>query len=90
MATYTTLNELFALIDPAFYGEQSDSDEDGKDGYPWLPSRLYKFLQTVCYGVDPIFDQEDMLPFFMINFFQMPLLLLDTAIAGRPWKKIDF
>jgi len=26
----------------------------------------------------------------MINFFQVPMLLVDTLIAGRPWKKIDF
>ena len=47
-------------------------------------------MKTVSTGCDPIFDPEDMLPFIMIHFFQMPFLLLDTFVAHRPWKKIDF
>ena len=48
------------------------------------------FIKTISNGCDPIFDPEDMLPFYMINFFQMSMLLFDTAVANRPWKKIDF
>lgn len=81
--TYTTFNELFVLIDPEYYAEE----EQLGDG---LATRLQNFVQTVSNGCDPIFDVDDMLPFFMINFFQMPFLLIDTAIANRPWKKIDF
>lgn len=67
--TYTTLNELFTLIDPAFYAEESESDEECSSGNLWLPARLLKFYNTVWNGVDPMFDEEDMVPFFMINFF---------------------
>ena len=81
--TYTTLNELFQLLDPLFY-----ADEEPKvDSYM---ERVTRFLRTVQSGSDPIFDEDDMLPFFMINFFQMPMLLIDTLTANRPWKKIDF
>jgi hypothetical protein len=80
--TYTTFNELFVLLDPNYYAEEGQNVS--------FPARLSNFLTTIKEGCDPIFDAEDMLPFFMINFFQMPCLLIDTAISNRPWKKIDF
>jgi len=83
-STYTTLNEVFVLLDPVNYADK----EFGQDKD--LIGRLCNITRTLIEEVDPIFDEEDLLPFFMINFFQMPMLLIDTAIANRPWKKLDF
>jgi len=82
--TFTTLNELFVLFDPDYYADKEMNQNVD------LTLRLVNFIKNILTGCDPIFDEQDMLPFFMINFFQMPALLLDTAIANRPWKKIDF
>ena len=82
--TFTTLNELFVVFDPDYYAdEEMNQNVD-------LASRIVNFVRNIRNGCDPIFDEKDMLPFFMINFFQMPALLIDTAIVNRPWKKIDF
>lgn len=82
--TFTTLNELFVLLDPAYYADEELHQNVN------MPLRIINFLKNILTGCDPIFDEQDLLPFFMINFFQMPMLLVDTAIANRPWKKIDF
>ena len=82
--TFTTLNELFVLLDPSYYADEELNQNVSLD------LRLVNFIKNLLTGCDPIFDEKDMLPFFMINFFQMPMLLMDTAIANRPWKKIDF
>jgi len=82
--TYTTFNDLFVVLDPDHYADEELGQNVG------LPARLWNFVKTVRGGCDPIFDEEDMMPFFMLHFFQMPVLLLDTAVANRPWKKIDF
>ena len=84
VSTYTTLNELFVLLDPSYYADE-ELDQNVN-----LSLRLVNFLKTILTGTDPIFDEKDMLPFFMINFFQMPMLLFSTAFANRPFKKIDF
>jgi len=83
-STFTTMNELFVLIDPENYADEVFGQNKA------LVGRLFNIIRAMTEQKDPIFDEEDMLPFFMINFFQMPLLLLDTAIANRPWKKLDF
>jgi len=83
-STYTTLNELFVLLDPENYADEAFGQNKA------LTGRISNLIRTLMKENDPIFDEEDMLPFFMINFFQMPMLLLDTAIANRPWKKLDF
>merc|ERR1712232_328938 len=82
--TYTMLNEVFVLLDPVYY-----ADEDMGQNKAVL-GRIRNFTNTIMKGCDPIFDEDDLLPFFMINFFQIPILLINTAIATRPWKKIDF
>merc|ERR1740138_982430 len=82
--TFTTLNELFVLLDPSYYADEELNQNVS------LPLRLVNFLKNILTGCDPIFDEKDMLPFFMVNFFQMPMLLMDTCYANRPWKKIDF
>jgi len=82
--TFTTMNEVFVLLDPDNYADKEfDQDKD-------FIGRLSRIIRTLTEQCDPIFDEEDLLPFFMINFFQMPMLLIDTAIANRPWKKLDF
>jgi len=83
-STFTTLNELFVLLDPGNYADETFGQNKA------LVGRISNIIRTLTGEKDPMFDEEDMLPFFMINFFQMPLLLLDTAIANRPWKKLDF
>lgn len=77
--TFTTFNEWFALLDPTYY-----LDEESP-----LILRLRSFFGH-WHCKDPILDEEDILPFLMIHFFQIPVLLVNTALARRPWKKIDF
>ena len=60
--TYTTLNELFQLLDPVYYADE----EPEVDSYL---ERVSRFIRTIQTGSDPIFDEDDLLPFFMINFF---------------------
>lgn len=77
------MNEVFSLIDPEYYADEEPEQLS-------FFRRLVKFVETVRKGSDPIFDSADLLPFFMINFFQVPMLLVSTLVANRPWKKIDF
>jgi len=51
---------------------------------------FYNALATEISGKDAILDSSDPLPFLVTNHLQMPLLLITTAIKGRPWKKLDF
>jgi len=61
--TYTTLNELFVLLDPSFYADEELNQNVN------VVLRVINFLKNILTGCDPIFDEQDMLPFFMINFF---------------------
>lgn len=79
--TYTTLNDWFVLLDPDYYEDAGDIS---------AVARFTRFLGIVLNCTDPIFDDDDLMPFFMINFFQIPMLLTDTFLVGRPWKKVDF
>jgi len=81
--TCTLLNEIFAFLDPTAYGEEGD------DNKPVI-ERFVNLVKVVTTHKDPCFDTEDMLPFFVHNFCQMPLLLLQTLYNDRPWWKMDF
>merc|ERR1711871_1469606 len=75
-AKYWFFNEFFKLLPDKvfFYGSQG-----------WT-----SFFHRVLMEKEAIFDVEDPLPFFMINHFQLPLLLLGTLFKGAAWKKLDF
>ena len=53
-------------------------------------NQLWVLMKRVCNEREANFDPEDPMPFFMLNHFQLPGLLLDTMIRGTPWKKLDF
>merc|ERR1719320_1882450 len=80
--TFTTFIELLSLIDPIYCADEKLNMN--------LAGRLRNFVETIRTGCDPIFDEDDLVPFFMIHFFQIPVLLIKTFRANRPWKKIDF
>jgi hypothetical protein len=61
--TFTTLNELFVLLDPSYYADKELNQNVS------LALRFVNLLKNILSGCDPIFDENDMLPFFMINFF---------------------
>ena len=61
--TYTTFNEIFALINPDYYANEELEQPEG------LVDSIKSFFNLVKTGSDPIFDEEDMLPFVMIHFF---------------------
>jgi len=57
------MNEIFVLLDPSYYADEELNQNVS------LPYRIVNFIKNVSNGCDPIFDPEDMLPFYMINFF---------------------
>ena len=61
--TYTTLNEVMVVLDPDYYADKERNQDVS------LPGRIKNFYNLITTGSDPIFDEEDLLPFFMINFF---------------------
>jgi len=61
--TYTTLNEIMVLLYPSYYAN-TELDEN-----VWLPGRLMNFIGLVSKGKDPMFDPDDLAPFYMLNFF---------------------
>lgn len=73
-------NEVMKCLPDAMfnYGAASSSNQ------------LWVLMKRVCNEREANFDPEDPMPFFMLNHFQLPGLLLDTMIRGTPWKKLDF
>lgn len=41
-------------------------------------------------GHEAVFRWDDPLPFLMLNHVQIPILLLNSLLAGRGWTRIDF
>merc|ERR1711968_107302 len=86
--TFWFWNELLKLV-PNNFLTQYGSDEYRSfmqritDALVALPRRL--LLED-----EADFAADDWMPFFMRNHFQPLVLLFDTLIAGREWKKIDF
>ena len=78
--TFWLYNEVFKVIPTSFFNYGKTSNEHG----------IFNFLQLVFTGRDSDLDIDDPLPFFMRNHFQMPYLLLDTLMTGKPWLKLDF
>ena len=61
--TYTTLNEIMVVLYPSYYANPELNE------YVWLPGRIMNFIKLVLKGKDPMFDEEDLAPFYMLNFF---------------------
>ena len=51
---------------------------------------LKEFVHTVWTGKDAVFDTSDPLPFFMLNHFQMPVLLFRALISGQRWNVTNY
>ena len=77
------MNEIFKLIEPTYYDTPISSISD-------LFGRLKSFMKLVCSGKDPLIDGNDIMPFIMFNYFQVPVLLIDVLASGNQWKKVDF
>lgn len=46
---------------------------------------LGEFFRTLWTGKDAVLDAYDPLPFFMMNHFQMPVMLLQALMSGKRW-----
>ena len=44
-----------------------------------------EFIYTLMNGRDAVFDASDPWPFFMLNHYQMPVMLLKAFITGNRW-----
>ena len=86
-----------AYLDPQFVGTIQPRP-DSRPTY-WLYHELWRLLvapdgEHDCApffaGKDAIFDWADPLPFLMVHHVQIPLLLLQNLVQGRPWLRIDF
>ena len=81
--TYILMNEVFKLIEPKYYDTPYESVGD-------FFGRLKSFMKLVTFGKDPLIDGNDIMPFVMFNYFQVPVLLIDVLVSGNQWKKVDF
>lgn len=53
-------------------------------------SDMKKWFHTVLGGKEAIFQWNDPLPFLMVHYWQITLLLLDNLIKRKGWVRIDF
>ena len=53
-------------------------------------SSLKRFLNLVQHGQDAVWQIDDPLPFLVLNFVQIPWLLLVATIKGTLWSKVNF
>lgn len=51
---------------------------------------LGEFFSTLWTGKDAVLDANDPLPFFMLNHFQMPVMLLQALISGKRWNITNY
>ena len=51
---------------------------------------IRRWFKTVFGGKDAIFQVNDPLPFLMVHYWQIPLLLLDNLRRMQGWIRIDF
>lgn len=48
------------------------------------------FVSTLWTGKEAVLDASDPLPFFMMNHFQMPVMLLQALINGKKWNITNY
>ena len=51
---------------------------------------IIDFMNTLIYGKDAVWMWEDPLPFLVLHYVQMPILLLKTIFNGTIWNKVNF
>jgi len=56
----------------------------------YSPGYVLERLKIIFQGKDAIFDWKDPLPFFMVHYWQIPLLLLQDLRQLKGWVRIDF
>ena len=44
-----------------------------------------EFIHTLMNGRDAVFDASDPWPFFILNHYQMPVMLLKAFMTGNRW-----
>lgn len=88
-----TMEDQFQLPTP------SELPASSKHVY-WLYNEIAKvilvqqgigeFIYTLMNGSDAVFDASDPWPFFMLNHYQMPVMLLKAFITGKRWTIINY
>ena len=51
---------------------------------------LDEFLDTIVTGEEAIWRADDPMPFLILNFVQMPLLLLKSLFLRKTYNKVNF
>jgi len=54
------------------------------------PGNFFDTLSKLSQGRDAVFQPNDPLPFFMLNYFHIPALLFSQMLSGKEWIKVDF
>lgn len=49
-----------------------------------------EFMQVLHNGKDAVLDASDPMPFFMLNHFQMPVMLIQAIISGKKWSITNY
>ena len=49
-----------------------------------------EFMQVLQNGKDAVLDASDPVPFFMLNHFQMPVMLIQAIISGKKWSITNY
>jgi len=52
--------------------------------------QLQTWVKNILRGKDAIFEVNDPLPFLMVHYWQIPLLILDNLRRLKGWVRIDF
>lgn len=74
LINHTEVYWIFQELEKLFSGESS----------------LKRFLNLVQHGQDAVWQIDDPLPFLVLNFVQIPWLLLVATIKGTLWSKVNF
>ena len=51
---------------------------------------LKKFLHLIRHGQEAVWRTDDPMPFFALNFFQIPWLLFNSVVNRTIWNKVNF
>merc|ERR1712129_304315 len=74
LINHTEVYWIFQELEKLFSGESS----------------IKRFLHLVQHGQDAVWRVDDPLPFLVLNFVQIPWLLLVAIIKGTLWSKVNF
>ena len=74
LINHTEVYWIFQELEKLFSGESS----------------IKRFLHLLQHGQDAVWRVDDPFPFLVLNFVQIPWLLLNATIKGTVWSTVNF